>query len=257
MPPAQFSSVELLSTPQDKGLDALAADIAALLGGGIVNPFGPTLQLIAVAGPWRVGADLPIIQSTLNPFLQEIQQIGVLKLRELFSPDETLAAVLPHSPGGCPTALLVSPLMRKRPVEMVSSIAAYLAACDHGGMTLESVKKFPGDPRARVKHDVDQSMKIIVAQRKGEDVSPPIDRKLATEEAVELTQIQLHRGHWLAEWRGFVTCWGESIEHQQQSGIARLALPFTAIETLFNSVVDASYATLAATFPEWDTQRPT
>ncbi len=253
---SQFSSVESLPTPKDRGLDSLTGDLVVLLGGGIVNPFGPTLQLIAATGPWQVGVELPIIRAVLNPFSQQIQQVGVLALRDLFSPDDTLAAVLPERPGGCPTALLVSPFIIRKPENIVASVASYLANCDHGATTLAGVNRFPGDPRARVKHDIDESMRIMLAQHKGQNAEWPKDRKLTIDEATELARIQLQHDHWLAEWRSFVACWTEAIEHQQRTGIARTELPFATIETMVNSAVDMSYAALANTFPGWGTSPP-
>lgn len=68
----------------------LADDLILLHGGGIVNPNGPTLMMMAAIGVLEVGKDLPIVYASLTPFAQTIMQVGVLKVREYTSPYELL-----------------------------------------------------------------------------------------------------------------------------------------------------------------------
>jgi hypothetical protein len=248
----QVSSVELFATPVGVGLEALSTALLPLVGGGIVNPFGPTLQLTALIGSLQAGADLPIVRAMLNPFSQEITQIGLFRARELIDPVATIQAVIPSNAGGCPTALLVSPLLRQRLGDIVHLTACYLATCESGEITLAGVNRFPGDPRSRVKQEIDESMKLMFASSKGENVTWPSERRLTIQEAAQLAQMQLQKSHWVEEWQGFVMCWSESIQHQQGSGFARPVLSFERIEPIFAAAVDASYETMTATFPDWD-----
>jgi len=254
---SQVSSVELFSTPALIGLEALSTALIPLVGGGIVNPFGPTLQLTAVIGGLQAGGDLPIVRAMLNPFSQEVAQIGLFRARELIDPVAAIQAVIPSNAGGCPTALLVSPLLGQRFDDLVNLTACYLANCDSGEMTLAGVNRFPGDPRSRVKHEIDESMQHMFGSRRGENVTWPSERRLTLQEAAQLVRIQLQKPHWIEEWRGFVMCWSESIQHQQGSGIVRPALPFERIEPIFTAAVDASYATMTDTFPDWDSSPKT
>jgi hypothetical protein len=249
---SQVSSVELFATPALLGLEALSTALIPLVGGGIVNPFGPTLQLAALIGSLRAGTDLPIVRVMLNPFSQEIAQIGLFRARELIDPVSAIQAVIPSNAGGCPTALLVSPLLGQQLDDIVHLTACYLATCESGETTLAGVTRFPGDPRSRVKQEIDESMKRMLANRRGEHVTWPSERRLTLQEAAQLAQMQLQKSHWIEEWRGFLMCWSESIQHQQGSGIARTALSFDSIEPIFTAAVDASYATMTDTFPDWE-----
>lgn len=246
------SAVELFPTARTVGMEALSGDVIALVGGGIVNPFGPTLLLTALTGPWRPGSDMPIIQASLNPFSQELQHIGVFKVRGLFDPLSTLLSVVPRSIPGCPTALLVSPLLRERSEDIWTVTCHYLANCEHASGTLEGVRQFPGDPRSRVKREIDAGMKIMLARQRGEDVPWPEQSRLTSDESIELVRTQLTRSHWLQEWQGFITCWSESIGHVREQGLDRAALPFDHVESLVSNVINVTGDAMAATFPDWD-----
>lgn len=250
--PERISRVELFGESRLATLEHLAGDLFVMLGGGIVNPFGPTLQLIAATGPWQAGTAMPLIQAMVNPFSQSVSHIGTFHSRDLIDPVQTLRELVPKNAGGCPTALLVSPLLRGRAEDTVACTAAYVAACDSGLSTLEGVKNFPGDPRSRVKHDIAESMKIVMARQKGRETAWPEDPRLSADQATELVLLQLCHDHWVSEWEGFVTCWAESLEHQRQTGLARTALPYSAIQPMLNAIVDMSYNSLAGTFPDWE-----
>jgi hypothetical protein len=251
-PDTKPSEVELFPTPRMVGMEALGGDVIALVGGAIVNPFGPTLLLTALTGPWRPGSDMPIIQASINPFSQELQHVGVFKVRGLFDPLGTLLSVVPRSIPGCPTALLVSPLLRERAEDIWTVTSRYLANCEHASGTLEGVRQFPGDPRSRVKQEIDAGMKIMLARQRGEDAPWPEQRRLTFDESMELVCSQLTRSHWLQEWQGFVMCWSESIGHVREQGLDRPALPFGHVESLVSNVINMTGDTMAATVPDWD-----
>lgn len=249
--PADVSVVERLGEAKPATLESLQGDFIPLLGGGIVNPFGPTLQLIAAVGEWNPGLELPIIWAILNPFAQVVQQIGVLKLRGLVSPAEVVAAVVPKDPGGCPTALIASPILQGRREDLVSVMASYVAACQGGRGALEGVRKFPGDPRSRVRDEQVIAMKAITQQRNGEPVTVRSALAVTNEEAREFVELQLKREHWVNEWQGFVDCWRGSIERAPPMAPVVIPMPFADIESIFRRVTDLSVATLVATFPDW------
>ena len=240
----EMSSTDIFASPQPLDFDCLCGDMVVLLGGGIVNPFGPTLQLTAALGKWDAGTDMPVVRAMLNPFQQEVNGIGTLRLRDRLDPVETLLSFMPANPGGCPTALLVSPLLYKRPRDVIAVVGTYLALCDSSALTLDGVKLFPGDPRARVRHAIDGATKTMASQRSDESTAVPEPRKLTAEEGVELAKLQLTRDHWVEEWRGFVACWRESIASPQ---LAALAMTYDKVEPIVTRVIDCSYATLAET----------
>lgn len=243
------SVVELFPTARTVGIEALSGEVITLVGGGIVNPFGPTLLLTALAGPWQPGFDMPIIQASINPFSQELQHVGVFKVRGMFDPLGTFLSVVPQSIPGCPTALLVSPLLRERAEDIWTVTSHYLANCEHASGTLDGVPQFPGDPRSQVKQKIDAGMKIMLARQRGEDVPWPDQSRLTPAESMELVRTQLTRSHWLQEWQGFIMCWSESIGHVREQGLDRAALPFDHVESLVSNVINMTGDAMAATLP--------
>lgn len=251
-PNTEASEVQLFPTARTVGMEALSGDVILLVGGGIVNPFGPTLLLTALTGPWHPGSDLPIIQASINPFSQELQDVGVFKVRGLFDPLGMLLSVVPQSIPGCPTALLVSPLLRGRAEDIWTVTSHYLANCEHASVTLEGIRQYPGDPRSRVKQEIDAGMKIMLARQRGENVPWPEQRRLTSDDLMELVRTQLTRSHWLQEWQGFIMCWSESIGHVRGQGLDRAALPFDHVESLVSNVINMTGDAMAATLPDWD-----
>lgn len=127
----------------------------------------------------------------------------------------------------------------------------YLANCEHASGALEGVRQFAGGPRSRVKQEIDAGMKIMLARQRGEDMPWPEQRRLTSDESIELARTQLTRNHCLEEWPVFIMCWSESIGHVREQGLDRTALPFDHIESLMNSIINATGDTISATFPDW------
>ena len=242
----EFSQAELLESPQPMAFDCLLGNLVVLLGGGIVNPYGPTLELVAGIGPWKPGQDMPVVRAMLNPFTQDITQVGVLRIRDVFNPRDALAAFLPVCQIGCPTALLFSPLLRFQPQQIMSIFGEYLSARESGDLVLENVRKFPGDPYSRVKHETDNAMAIIKARRGGDHTEWPEIRKLTKEDAVELATMQLRKDFLTTEWNAFVRCWLQSIE---AFPMRNAAMPYATVEPVVLKVVDSTIKTLEDVFP--------
>jgi len=251
---SQRTAIEVFDTPLDLGIEALADDLILLHGGGIVNPNGPTLIMLVAVGTLQLGKDLPIVYASLNPFAQTITQVGVLKAREYTNPHELLCATVPHAPSGCPTALLLSPLLNlcadNALAIATATLVLWLSSRDDGNLTLESVRRFPGDPVARVRNEIDLALAVIKARRQGKPWVFPESQCLTTEEATELATLQLNRAHWEKEWHAFVASWHESIDAQEKTGLASVAMPWAVVSPIWKKVVDPSYDVLKQLLPD-------
>src|SRR6476659_8505546 len=75
-----------------------AVNIDSLAGGGfttffalgIVNPLGPTLNVLAGDGIGHAGEDFRLLYVMLNPFSQECSEVGRVKFGTKWSPVEDL-----------------------------------------------------------------------------------------------------------------------------------------------------------------------
>lgn len=245
----ELSETELCVVPQPMAFDCLLGDAVLLAGGAILNPFGPTLEVIAAIGKWGMGANLPVVRAMLNPFSQEIARVGECRIRDLFNPTELITAFLPACQGGCPTALLLSPLLHQRPNEALATSVAYLLQHDFVADTLASVRLFPGKPRDRVKNEVDRGMKAMLAERRGEPTVLPEPHVPTEAEVLAVVESQIRRSNLVAEWQCFILCWLQAIESQKQTGLARAAMPFGTVEPLVSTWVADSISVAEIMFP--------
>jgi len=69
-------------------LDGSALDV--FFATGIVNPFGPTLSVVAAAGEPAGGRELPVAEIMLNPFTQQVLQIGKMLVGSEWTPADDL-----------------------------------------------------------------------------------------------------------------------------------------------------------------------
>lgn len=235
------TTVELFQTPQDVPVEILAHEFLILHGGGIVNPWGPTFTMTAAIGANEVGAELPLVYVMLNPFSQALFQVGVVKIRQLINPGELLLSAMPQAPGVCPTALLLSQLLLADSVDPLSILGQYLARCESGSLTLDFVRRFQGDPVARVKSEMKDATARIQAGRTNAKQDCPEPRQLSADEGRELAQLQVTTLSWENEWKAFAQCWHESVE---MSPIKNMAVPFDNIFPIWSKAVDSSQAVL-------------
>lgn len=242
LPPADDrTTVELFQTAQDVPVEILANEFLILHGGGIVNPWGPTFTMTAAVGSKDVGAEMPLVYVMLNPFSQALSQVGVVKIRHFINPGELLLSAMPEAPGGCPTALLLSQLLLADSLDPLSILGQYLARCESGSLTLDFVRRFQGNPIARVKSEMKEATARIQAGRTNakQDFAEP--RQLSADQGRELAKLQIATLSWENEWKAFVQCWHESVE---MSPIKNIAMPFDNIFAIWSKAVDSSQAVL-------------
>jgi len=185
-------------TPLDlNDLDGSPLDV--FFATGIVNPFGPTLSVVAAAGEPSEGRELPVVEIMLNPFSQRVLQIGKMLVGSEWTPADDLKPLIQRDYGGCPTLVLAS----KQVTDGVRFDLATQILETHGdrvkGVT-EAVKAHFGDPWTRV------SEEMRGAEYDTDDRSIP-------EVARELTSLLLTSQHFKAEFQAFVAAWHGSIEN--------------------------------------------
>ena len=219
------SRFELWSHPKETSLDQVGKEegLKVLFGWGIVNPFGPTLTVVATDGILYVtGRKLPIVYLMLNPFQQEVQIVGEASIGQGWDSFHDLLPLLDVRLGGCPTLLLPSAF--REPAEDVQFYAKLLSRFDDGSSVLEKIRRFPDDPWTRVKAEMDASVQIMVdeLQRMKEgtqDTQPTVSgKRLLPDEARELATNLLQPKNFHAEIQAFLYAWKGSIELQASQG---------------------------------------
>lgn len=188
-------------------LDGSALDV--FFATGIINPFGPTLSLVAAAGEPAEKRELPVVEIMLNPFKQQVLQIGKMLVGSEWTPADDLKPLIQRDYGGCPTMVLISN-------QVTDSVRFELATQileTHGdrvrGVT-EAVKKHFGDPWTRVSEEM-----------RGAEYDT--DTRSLPEVAQELASILLTSEHFKAEFQAFAAAWHGSIENTGLSDQMKLS----------------------------------
>ncbi len=160
-----------------------------LLAAGIVNPFGPTLSVLAVDGYFPLAdGRIPLIEMMLNPFAQSCTIVGTVDMGDNWTPLYDLQPFTSLPLRSCPTLLLPSQFMAPDTVE--SLYADLLMTFDHGDRVLSSVRQYPGDPWTRIQAEIDDSLS---GETSGSPFAPPKSgtSRLNRSEATELARTQL------------------------------------------------------------------
>jgi hypothetical protein len=189
----------LFDTPLPLILDDLdGSDLDVFFATGIVNPFGPTLSIVAAAGKTAEGSELPIVEIMLNPFSQTVLQIGKMLVGSEWLPTVDLAPLIQRDYGSCPTIVLVSNQVSDNfRIDLVAQILESYG--DQVKDVTQMVKKNLGDPWARVSEEF-----------KGPQYETD-DRSIAVV-ARELASLVLSPEHFISELQAFVSAWHGSIE---------------------------------------------
>lgn len=179
----------------------LATPLLTLLAAGILNPFGPTLSAVVLAGRKRNGARLKVLSLMLHPVEQEFHEVGEV-VHGRWEAESLVRASFRWITGGCPSLLLPSSVLK---AEQVVPLHAELLQQFPDARSLgASIRKFPGRPWDRVRADLESAIeKTMTGDWQDESDEKPLNRQ----EALELARMLLDPAFLEAELRAFFEMW--------------------------------------------------
>jgi hypothetical protein len=129
--------------------DIESAALDVLFAMAIVNPNGPTLTFVAAVGESKVGADLPLVRVMLNPFSQQVDQVGRMRVGDVWSPLVDFEPLIDLEFGDCPTLVLFNESVPE--ANLLELTAKLLESFGPGVIdNFHRVRKYFGDPWTRV-----------------------------------------------------------------------------------------------------------
>ena len=192
-------SIEMYPEPLETSLSDLdGAPLDVFFAHMIVNPFGPTLTFVAAAGKPQIGQALPLVKVMLNPFSQDVQQIGRFGVGDTWTPLRDFDPLLELDYGSCPTLMLISNQIEENVrKELASKLFANFDV--DVARVCRSVEKNFGDPWTRV------SEAMSGGNDNFEDISPE-------EAGLRLSEAVFNEKHVKPELSAFFYGWNGSIE---------------------------------------------
>lgn len=180
----------------------------------VVNPYGPTLNFVATAGETKMGADLPIVHVMLNPFQQNIAQIGSFTVGDQWTPLVDLVPLISRDFGDCPTLILINNKLNE--VERIALTHNILEGYgDQAVSIFRRVLKHYGNPWDRISNAI-AGVEYEIGELKIANI------------AKELAAMLLSPGHVGPELQALSAAWEGSID---KTGIS---------ETLKNTAMSAN-----------------
>jgi hypothetical protein len=180
--------------------DIVGQSLTSLLVVGVVNPFGPTLTVVAVVGQFEAGRMLPVVYLMLNPFAQECTQVGETVISDTWQPLRDLQPLLDLPFGSCPSLVLASSYLEEE--DSIALYAEFLRHFSNARRVFERVRKYPGDPWKRVQAEVQGAFGNLKKAIPGLSVECD-EEPLSDDEAVEFASLLLSDQHLLPELQAF------------------------------------------------------
>ena len=214
-------SIEMYKEPLETSLSDLdGAVLDVFFAHLIVNPFGPTLTFVAAAGKPKIGQALPLVKVMLNPFSQEVEQIGRFWVGDTWTPLRDFDPLLKLDYGSCPTLMLISNQIEEGVRKELAS-KLFASFDEDVARVCRSVEKNFGDPWTRV------SEAMSGGNDEYEDITPE-------EAGLKMSEAIFNEGHVKPELSAFFYAWNGSIE---ETGIGdhmkKIAMSSTAFKDFF------------------------
>ena len=182
-----------------------------IVTGFIVNPFGPTLAALLMLG-MKAGIEWKLYRVTLNPFLQELTALRAAKLEEVALPSSIITE---YGLGlkGAPTIVLFGSACPDD--ELFASMRRIALASDDFRSTVESLRRFPGNPWDRFAKEVHKSTHEAANLIRSKQMPAPHipDRKVTEQDIVDYCSITFDQKNLEEELKAFYTAWQGSIDH--------------------------------------------
>lgn len=212
----------LLTEPVDLSLDDVESSaLEVFLARAIVNPFGPTLVFVAAVG--EGGLARPLVEVSLNPFTQQIQQIGSYRVGDTWQPVNDLEPLYSRSHGACPSILLLHAGLTDEDRHEIGR--RILDRLPDAKTEMANIRAFFGDPWSRV----------AAAMPGGKVVAPSIRPELRDWTWMELIE---DPEHFWPELAAFLYAWSGSIEKTGlPAGMRASALKRERLEPLLHRVL--------------------
>jgi hypothetical protein len=212
-----------------------------LLAGGIVNPFGPTLNVLVAGGKWEPGRTVAILHAMLNPFQQGVREVGRAQIGDTWNLPVELRRFFRLPFGSCPTMLLPSKLMNE--ASALETYSEFLTTFQDGFSKLEDVRRFAGDPWSRVQAEVDRGMDVIAKAVKqvnpGPVDKPHAERALSMAEARELAGHLLQPSNLILELQAFFVAWDGAIKSLGDGPMAKQAMSIDDFSGIFDVLAES------------------
>jgi len=203
-----------LQVPVQSDLSDVVGDAIPMtfIGCGIVNPMGPTLNLLVADSVGQPGEHSSLYRLRLNPFTQTCERVGTVAFGDEWSPPDDLAPFFGPDWGACPTLLLPPGFCSSESLQRL--FQSFLQTFPDGDQTWRNVKAYPGDPWKRVKEEMAEVTSMLQRLRKTLGGSTP--RPLTHEEAGDMARLQLDPANLSEELKAFLFAWDGA---QQFTGI--------------------------------------
>jgi hypothetical protein len=209
----QFRFTKLQATVESDLSEVLGEAIPmTFIGCGIVNPMGPTLNLLAADRVGQSGEQSNLYRLMLNPFTQTCDRVGTVAFGDEWSPSNDLAPFFGPDWGTCPALLLPPGFCSSDTLHDL--FQAFLQTFSDGDEAWRNVKAHPGDPWSRVKEEMSDATSMIQRLRKTLGGTTP--RPLTHEEAGDMARLQLNPTNLSEELKAFLFAWNGA---QQFTGL--------------------------------------
>ncbi|CAN5548434.1 hypothetical protein BH20VER3_BH20VER3_02170 [soil metagenome] len=229
---SQQSIFTLLSEPRSIPFEQFSQrQFSVLHAAGIINPFGPTLAVVArTDGEPEFASDESVVRIIVNPFAQECDIVGTASRGDTWNPNDVLDKFFNGLLNGCPTLLLPGNILSDTVVSRFC--ANFLMRFADWADVFEKVKRFPNDPWKRVQSDVNAGTNLFsrLLRKKSHD---RFFKNLHKESALELAELLLAPEAVKQEYNAFCFAWNGAIEFQKDAGSALTAMPFTSLAGFF------------------------
>lgn len=124
----------------------------AFFATGIINPFGPTVNVVVSLNVTREGKH-PLVHAVLNPFSQQVRLIGTFKPGNGWVPQVDFEPLYHRDLGSCPTLLLLHSGLDERTRHDVA--LAMLRRFPDAPATMARVRRFLGDLSSRLEYEME------------------------------------------------------------------------------------------------------
>ena len=191
--------LEMLEAPVPMALgDIETTPLCAFFALGTVNPYGPTLAFTAAVGPWASGARAAVVRAVVDPFLQQVEQVGWIAMGDDWQPQELLAPLLELDLGECPSLLLLNAAV---PADEREALAFEILTRREAGAArrLTGVERYFAQPYERVGWEM-------------QGAEPGGEPAMTAEAYAWLARLVLDPRHCYPELGAFLFAWRGSVE---------------------------------------------